>query len=41
MIGNIPVKYMAGKKGKPISVQAAEAFRKLESKLPYLKGRKF
>ena len=33
--------YVAGERGRPIPEQAPEAFRRLESKLPSLKGRRF
>jgi hypothetical protein len=40
-IDDIPVMYVAGTKGRPIPEQDPAAFRKLESNLPSLKGRRF
>jgi len=40
-IEDIPVMYVEGEKGTPIGEQAPEAFRRLESKLSSLQGRKF
>jgi hypothetical protein len=38
---SIPVLYVAGERGKPISQQASAAFRRLEERLASLRGRKF
>lgn len=40
-IDDIPVMYVAGRRGEPIGKQAPAAFAELESKLPSLKDRKF
>lgn len=38
---DVPVMYVAGQRGRPIAEQAPEAFKRLEAKLPSLRGRKF
>ena len=38
---DVPVMYVAAKRGRPIAEQAPEAFKTLEAKLSSLKGRKF
>ena len=37
----VPVIYVAGEKGRPISEQAGAAFARLEAQMPTLKGRRF